>query len=212
MAAAIYEFLATPLPQAPLRLIASKWPVKPPTLLHPSFWLIQWASAQITTLQTIFDGAIFSAQDTCAQNCFTHYGAGCYMDNIGYSLQCPIQPNACTTNWGVPVNCYCRFDKQSEALALLSTCISSACTVGDVSIDLSSASSIYTAYCNAAVGIPPTVAATTTPSTPEATTTVYVTVTRPSALRLGATSAPSCWQLPFIWVFIFVISHYSLQV
>lgn len=169
--------------------------------------LIHWATAQITTLQTIFYGAVFSAQDTCAQNCFTHYDAGCYMDNIGYSLQCPIQPEACTTNWGAPVNCYCRFDKQSDALALLSTCISSACTVGDVSIDLSSASSIYTAYCNAAVGVPPTVAATTTSSTPEATTTVYVTVTRSRALRLGATSASGCWLLPFILVFIFATSY-----
>jgi hypothetical protein len=174
--------------------------------------LIQWASAQITTLQTIYEGAVFSAQDTCAQNCFTHYLAGCYMDNIGYSLQCPIQPNACTTNWGAPVSCYCRFDKQSEALALLSTCISSACTVGDVSIDLSSASSIYTAYCNATVGVPPTVAATTTPSTPEATTTVYVTVTRSSTLQLGTTSVPGCWLLPFILVLILTISLYALQV
>ncbi len=143
-------------------------------LLHPglshitlALQLVAYVSAQASTLQTLYQASAFSALDVCAQGCFTHYLAGCYGDNLGYSLQCPAPQNVCSTAFGVPDSCYCRPDKQPVALSLISNCVSSACTVGLSSVDISSAQSIYTAYCNAKVTVqstPQTVSATTTPA------------------------------------------------
>lgn len=123
--------------------------------------LIECVLGQAGTPQTIYEGSAFSALDQCVQGCFTETSSGCPWDKLGSNLQCQTTPNpSCKTAFGVPDSCYCRLDKQPAALAILSTCIPIWCHVGDPSVDLSSAYSVYAAYCSAKV--PSIVSASTT--------------------------------------------------
>ena len=87
-----------------------------------------------------------------------------------------------------------RIDLQPVAESYLTSCVKSKCTIGDSSIDISSAGSIYNYYCSskgyiyvaAATTTTQEIApASTTPQVPQATTTVYVTIYRSSGTLTG---------------------------
>jgi hypothetical protein len=102
-----------------------------------------------TSPQTIFSLPVFSSQLPCAQACFTYNFAGCMVDAIGSVIGCSY--GYCKDNpdqIGAPDNCYCRTDLQVAAQQYITSCVNSKCTIGDSSIDLSSAVSIYDFYCS----------------------------------------------------------------
>jgi len=144
--------------------------------LYGLLFCLSLIRAQDTLPQTIFSLDNFSSQKPCAQACFTTGVLGyCFEDMVGDALGC-VTDNACGlgSRGLAPNNCYCRTDLQSVAELFLTSCVKSGCTVGDSSIDISSAGSIYIDYCSSQ-GFPVSVFASTTQN-PQATTTVYVTV------------------------------------
>ena len=135
--------------------------------------------AQDTAPQTIFNLDIFSSQKPCAQWCLAGNFGGCHIDYVGNAIGC--QSSNCV---GALDNCYCRVDLQSAAESYITACVKTSCTVGDSSIDISSAGSIYNSYCSSK-GFPVNAPAATTQAGAQATTTVYVTVYRSSGVAAG---------------------------
>jgi hypothetical protein len=146
------------------------------TLLYGLFCLA-FTRAQNTQLQTIFSLAIYSSQKPCAQGCFIR-GDDCFQDIVGDAIGC-VNDNVCGLGSSAlaPIECYCRTDLQAVAESFLASCVKNACTVGDSSIDISSAGSIYSSYCSAALAA--SVPATTTQdgTSGQPITTMYVTTT-----------------------------------
>ena len=176
---------------------------RPKTLLCGLLFHLSIARAQENLPQSIFSLDVFSSQKPCAQACFTTgVLAGCFGDIVGDAIGC-VNDNACGlgTRGLAPNNCYCRTDLQPVAESFLTSCVKSACTVGDASIDISNAGSIYDYYCSSQ-GFPVSVAATTTQESSQATTTVYVTVYRSSGVRSGglaySTAAKICGLFSFL--------------
>ena len=99
------------------------------------------------SLETIFSLDVFTSQKPCAQHCFTTTDLGCPNDLVASAIGCKY--GYCSQVFAATENCYCRPDLQSVALSWLTSCVESLCTVGDTSIDVSSAGSIYTSYCTA---------------------------------------------------------------
>jgi hypothetical protein len=129
---------------------------------------------QDTSLQTIYSLDIFSSQKPCARSCFWQNYLGCQIDGVASKIGCGY--NYCNQNTelvGAQNSCYCRTDLQPAAEAYITSCVKSACTVGDSSIDISSAGSIYNYYCSSK-GFLVNVPATTTQGGSQATTTMYV--------------------------------------
>lgn len=162
--------------------------------------------AQDTTPQTIYSLSAFTMQKPCAQDCFTFSQLGCISDVLAGAIGC--QNNYCSANFGAPDNCYCRTDLQSAAESFLTSCVSKSCTVGDSSIDVSSAGSIYENYCSSK-GFPVAAAATTTPAASvQAATTVYVTVYRSSGLSTSQSAYSAMvwniWRLYFCLLYIYI--------
>jgi hypothetical protein len=83
-------------------------------------------------------------------------------------------------------DCFCRSDLQTVAQNYLSTCVLSHCTVGDSSIDMSSAVSIYNSYCSAKGFVPAT---TTAPGTQGNPTATRATTANPGTIATATTSA-----------------------
>jgi hypothetical protein len=86
----------------------------------------------------------------CAQGCIANIyclaGSCCWNDYIAAAIGCGW---GCSISSGGALNgCYCRTDLMPVANSHLTTCVKSACTIGDYSIDLSAASSLYNGYCN----------------------------------------------------------------
>ena len=100
-----------------------------------------------TAYESIFTLTAFSQQQVCVQSCFVqgYANINCYTDLLGSMLGCQNSP--CNTAWAAVDECYCRGDLQTAAHDWLSTCISSMCTVGDSSVNLANAASIYSGYC-----------------------------------------------------------------
>jgi hypothetical protein len=136
----------------------------PKTLVSVLFFSLAPAIAQGNTAQTINSLDIFSSQKPCAQECFSANGYYCQVDVLASVLGCQ---NACNTN--APNYCYCRTDLQLVAESYLTSCVKSLCTVGDPSIDVSSAGSIYRYYCSSN-GYPVNVPAATTQDSAKTTT------------------------------------------
>jgi hypothetical protein len=188
------------------------------TLLYGLLFYLTLIRAQETLPQTIFSLDIFSSQKPCAQACFTTgIIGGCFGDIVGDALGC-VNDNSCGqgSRGLAPNDCYCRTDLQSVAESFLTSCVKNACTVGDSSIDISSAGSIYDLYCSSQ-GFPTNGAATTTEESSQATTTVYVTVYRSSATSsdgIAPSTAAKFWGLlSFILVHISDVSClYSLKI
>jgi hypothetical protein len=102
-----------------------------------------------TAHQSIYTVDAFAAQPTCVQGCFTAgYGPDidCNTDVLGSLLGCPNTP--CVTAFAAVDSCYCRGDLQSAASKLLGACINEVCSVGDNSVNLATAVSIYSDYCH----------------------------------------------------------------
>jgi hypothetical protein len=137
----------------------------PKTLVTVLLFCLAPAIAQNTAAQTIHSLDVFSSQKPCAQLCFSANGYNCQEDILASVIGCQ---NACNTN--APNYCYCRTDLQSVAESYLTSCVKAACTIGDSSIDISSAGSIYSYYCSS-IGFPVPVLATTTQDSAQATTT-----------------------------------------
>jgi hypothetical protein len=162
--------------------------------------------AQNTNLQTIFSLDIYSSQKPCARSCFTYgYTDACWGDYVGSAIGCAANGNCIGVSAAASNSCYCRADLQSAAESYLTSCVKTACTVGDSSIDISSAGSIYNYYCSAenAANVP----ATTTQDGAQTTTTmyVYVTVYRSSGVSAGGLAysmVGKIWGLFFFLVYI----------
>jgi hypothetical protein len=188
------------------------------TLLCGLLFYFSLTRAQDTPLQSIFSLSIFSSQKPCAQACFINGPIdGCFADAVGDALMC-VNDDECGlgTRGLAPNSCYCRTDLQSVAESFLTSCVGSACTVGDSSVDISSAGSIYGYYCSS-LGFLVSAASTTTRETSQATTTTretsqatitaYVTVYRSSAtssVGLAPSTAVKLWGL-----LSFVLVHIS---
>ncbi len=96
--------------------------------------------------QTITKADGYGRQRPCAAFCFESYDGPCLVDRIGAALGCDYP--GCSP---VLESCYCRPDLQSIAYSFLSDCITSSCIpAGAVTLDLQSASNIYSGYCSAA--------------------------------------------------------------
>jgi hypothetical protein len=100
-----------------------------------------------TAYQSIYTVDAFAAQPICVQNCFTagYDNIHCYTDVLGSFLGCPNTP--CATAFAAIDSCYCRGDLQSAATELLGLCINELCSVGDNSVNLATAVSMYSNYC-----------------------------------------------------------------
>jgi len=179
-------------------------------LLYGLLFCLSLTRAQDTLPQTIFSLPVFSSQKPCAQACFTTGPLGyCFEDMVGDALGC-VTDNACGLGSKAlaPNDCYCRTDLQSVAESFLTSCVQSSCTVGDSSIDISSAGSIYLEYCSSQ-GFPINVPASTTQEIPQATTTVYVTVYPPSANSTDGMDPCSLANLRALIFFIWYINLVS---
>jgi hypothetical protein len=122
-----------------------------------------------TTPQTIYSVDAYILQKPCAKNCFIGYMGACGSDNVASAIGCSWNYCASAIN-----DCYCRTDLQPIAEQYLTACVKSACTIGDSSLDISSAGSIYGYYCTS-LGY--TVAYTPATTTPNSGTTVTVAAT-----------------------------------
>ena len=98
-----------------------------------------------TAYQEIFTLDAFSLQQTCVQFCFTTKLSGCTTDVLADAIGCAY--SACGKPFQAVDDCYCRSDLQTAAESFLTSCIKTSCTVGDVSGNIASASSIYAGYC-----------------------------------------------------------------
>lgn len=138
----------------------------------------------------------YSSQRSCAGDCFTGF-----LNPAGWAIATLL---SCQTS---PIynDCMCRQDLQGSATSFLSSCVSSRCD-GDP-LDISSAVSIYTAYCTGAgyvqagVTAAPSSQGAYTVFVTEATATVTVTrvVDKNGGVgrgRGGWRSAPRSSHLP----------------
>jgi len=174
--------------------------------------------AQNTNLQTIFSLDIYSSQKPCAQGCFTYgfVNDACWGDLVGSAIGCAVKGQCYGGSAAALNSCYCRTDLQPVAESYLTSCVKSACTVGDSSIDISSAGSIYNYYCSGILAA--SVPASTTQGGAQATTTMYVTTTvylyhsrGNLAVGLGYSVVWKIWELFFLSVYIFAVLTYSLE-
>jgi hypothetical protein len=156
----------------------------PKTLVSVLLFCLAPAIAQSTTTQTINSLNVFSSQKPCAQACFLSNG----YDVLASVIQCNY---AYSTN--APNYCYCRTDLQPVAESYLTSCVKSQCTVGDSSIDISSAGSIYRSYCSSN-GYPINVPATTTHHDAQATTTYNGTQATTAQAGAQATTTQDSFQ------------------
>ena len=104
-------------------------------------------SASSDNPETIASLEAYKLQHDCAQGCFWYsIGNGENSDGIADAISCQHPVNV-----GALDSCFCRLDLQSVAETYLSTCISVACSYGGgaVTVDISSAVSIYDNYCSA---------------------------------------------------------------
>lgn len=159
----------------------------PKILVSELLFYLSLTLAQNTAPQTLSSLSIFSSQKPCAQSCFIVNDFGCLIDNIGIAVGCV--PDGGCQRAAASNNCYCRTDLQSVAESYLTSCVQNSCTVGDSSIDMSSAGSIYNYYCSSQ-GFPVNVLATTTQEGTQATATMYVLYLLP----IGST--PVDWPIP----------------
>lgn len=135
------------------RYIALNLTMGSSTLLYflESIWFsclfLRSAEAQTAPYQSIFTLDAFSFQQTCVQNCFTmgYANIDCYTDVLGSMIGCPNSP--CSKAWAAVDDCYCRGDLQTAAHEWLSSCIGELCSVGENSVNLANAASIYSGYC-----------------------------------------------------------------
>ena len=137
------------------------------SLLYLSPLLFRTIGAQTNAPQQIFTESAFQEQQTCVQNCFTFRLSGCTTDILGSFIGCPI--NSCTLatgKFGAMDSCYCRSDLQLAAQEWIMSCVRDMCSVGDTSVIIATAVSIYEGYCSSRgyAAAPADTAANTTPA------------------------------------------------
>lgn len=177
--------------------------------------LLNTIAAQTTVQpQLIFTLDAFSQQQTCVQSCFTNDLSGCTTDIVGSAIGCAF--SSCTlaeNRFGALDSCYCRADLQPAAESFLTSCIKESCTVGDTSLIIASAVSMYGGYCTSrgyTAALPATnVAETTSPGseptsshTSGATGSIASTTSDPS--DAGDTSAQTSSSSPNTTAYIVV--------
>ena len=143
-----------------------------------------------TAYQSIYTVDAFAAQPTCVQNCFTvgYPNIDCYTDVLGSFLGCPNAP--CATAFAAVDSCYCRKDLQAAANELLGLCINELCSVGDNSVNLATAISIYSDYCQGrGFSAAPASTTATTTQAKSGTTAATIPGIQPSATPTSPTSA-----------------------
>jgi hypothetical protein len=148
--------------------------------------------AQVGTLpQDVATIAAYSQQLPCAQSCFMATGF-CPKDTLGKELGCQPNNNCNTRGWEAKNDCYCRPDRQAPAQQWLTSCINSACSVGNAAIDASTAGSIYNQYCQEkgypAGPLPATVQATITAADGSLHTSTKVFSSASTGTGTGSTS------------------------
>ena len=155
------------------------------------FALLIWPFLGFTRAQTAYESIYtldaFDVQQTCVQSCFIQGYANiqCYTDVLGSMLGCPNSP--CSSTFAAMDGCYCRGDLQPAAHDLLSACIDELCSVGDKSVILATAASIYSGYCTSR-GLKAAAPAQNTADTTSQSS--FSAPTTPS-IRIGATSSSS---------------------
>jgi hypothetical protein len=147
--------------------------------------LLLQATAQVGSVGTITQDITtiqdYSLQQQCVQTCFQMNNDFCPMDLLGIALGCASM-GCSSRGWQAKNDCYCRLDFQQPAQDYLDGCISKSCTVGDPSVALGSAASIYQRYC-AEKGYD-----TTAPASVEASTTSVSRATSSTRSQAGPTS------------------------
>ncbi|KAM7183973.1 hypothetical protein V8F20_012412 [Naviculisporaceae sp. PSN 640] len=130
----------------------SRWPSRLDTwrllVLLLFFCHLGQAASSETDPQLLYELDAFSQMKVCAQRCFWYNSAGCAVDLLGDELACPYGYCKEIGQFGAPNQCYCRSDNMPAAGTLLSSCIKSACTVGNSLVDISSALGLYSGYCS----------------------------------------------------------------
>jgi hypothetical protein len=168
------------------------------SFLLPAILLASLARAQSsgTITQEITTLAAFSQQKPCARSCFQTGGALCPADILGAHIGCARTDVCESISWQARNNCYCSSGLQIPAQEFLSSCISRACSVADVFVDVSSAVSIYSRYCGDkgyVAGAPASNPATVTnsKSPPSATSTGGSTPSAEATSGSGGTGSSS---------------------
>jgi hypothetical protein len=154
-------------------------------LISALLFFLSLTLAQPDAQETIYSLDVYASQKPCAQGCFVYYQNGCQTDAVAGAIGCQNYCNSMAPNY-----CYCRSDLQLIAQSYITACVKDGCTVGDSSIDISSAGSIYNYYCSSQ-GFPAAAIVTTTTQEvtsttngvtstaqegTQATTTVYVSI------------------------------------
>ena len=152
-------------------------------LIATSMVSVTIAQAGVGTItQDLSTMQAFSLQAQCVQTCFQMDVGFCPMDLLGINLGCATM-GCSSRSWQAKNDCYCRSDYQSPAQDYLEGCISSSCSVGDLSAAAASAGSIYLQYCEGK-GYD-----TAAPASAEATTTDATKPTKATTARTGPTAA-----------------------
>ncbi|KAF2247427.1 hypothetical protein BU26DRAFT_566406 [Trematosphaeria pertusa] len=158
--------------------------------LHTAYAQVGTVTQDITTISA------FPLQKDCAQSCFVRTGA-CPYDVLGSEIGCATVGGCRNSGWQATNDCYCRPDLQVPAQSYLTSCIEYYCSVGDYSIDASTAGGIYAQYCSekgyTSQAAPATVEATTTGGASGGTKTAGGVggVTGPTATSTSSSSSSS---------------------
>lgn len=127
-----------------------------------------------TKTQDLTTYAAYSQQKECAQSCFIYGGGNCWTDIIGVNIGCAQTSCIGRTGFQARNDCYCSAGLIQPAQEFLAGCVSSKCSVGDVSVDVSIATGIYSRYCaekGYTAGEPAQIPASTTTGTQRTTGT-----------------------------------------
>jgi hypothetical protein len=167
-----------------------------PILIPLLLWLASLPfslTAASTAYESIYTIPDFALQQTCAQQCFTqgYDNIACYTDVLGSLLGCPNTP--CSATFAAVDACYCREDLQTAAHDILSSCIDQLCSIGDNSVNLATALSIYSGYCSARgfVALPASNAAETTSLVGGAVATTAGSGAGPTSAAPGGSTSTS---------------------
>ncbi|KAL6706651.1 hypothetical protein ACN47E_005193 [Coniothyrium glycines] len=161
-------------------------------ILHISVVFAQNPSLGTIT-QDISTFAVYSQQKNCAISCFKTGGVLCPFDALGHAIGCAQSGLCDSKGWQARNDCYCSPGLIQTAQEYLEACVSASCSVGDVSVDVSSATSIYSRYCaekGYVAAAPANVPATTTATnnSPSATSGFRTTSRTPAATATGTST------------------------
>ena len=137
-----------------------------------------------SSVQTIASADAYPLQRKCVKSCY--WSQGC--DLVGNILGCD---SGCYGTAALD-SCWCRPDLQSSAESYISSCVKSMCSTvgGEVSLDISTAVSLYGGYCTGK-GYSAMVEAVTTPATTATKTSNNIEVIATFSAAMASTLLPS---------------------